>query len=215
MKPSEEHQFPTPEYPVDTQLNQPSSKSKKARKKQFRGLFSIVQLVFAIVFIALIIQNFVFKSFQVIGQSMEPTLSQGDYLIISRVGKTWGDIFSDGYVPARRDIIVITSPRDDKKLIKRVIGLPGDRVFIQNGVVTIYNKNNPQGFTPDAGLDLGYTDGFVDVTVPDKELFVIGDNRGVGGSLDSRSLEIGTIKTSEVVGKLSIRLYPFDEISTF
>lgn len=71
------------------------------------------------------IQRYAFQSYQVFGQSMEPTLSEGDYLIISKLGATFAKVKHDDYVPARGDIVVLDSSLSGTRLIKRVIGLPG------------------------------------------------------------------------------------------
>ncbi len=108
--------------------------------------------------------------------------------------------------------------QDSKQLIKRVVGLPGDRVVVANGVVTIYNKANPNGFQPDKTLPYGkdgktipLTSGNIDVTLAKDQIFVCGDNRG--DSLDSRSF--GPVALNHVVGKLVYRLLPISNAEKF
>ncbi|MCA9328743.1 signal peptidase I, partial [Candidatus Saccharibacteria bacterium] len=112
------------------------------------------------------------------------------------------------------DIIVfdrpknLSAPDSTKHLIKRVIGLPGERVVVKDGSVTVFNKDNPDGFNPDK--DKEYTRGFTstpgnaDITVGTNEVFVLGDNRT--NSSDSRVF--GTISTEIIVGRASARFIP-------
>ncbi len=104
-----------------------------------------------------------------------------------------------------------------EQLIKRVIGLPGDRVVVSDGVMTVFNKTFPNGFRPDDapyGKNLAVTSGNVDVRVSKGEVFVSGDNRIPGASLDSRS-SLGNIDLDLIVGKLVLRLFPFQSFDTF
>ncbi len=105
----------------------------------------------------------------------------------------------------------------EEQLIKRVIGLPGDRVVVSDGTITVFNKSDPDGFQPDDapyGKNLPETAGNVDVSVGEGEIFVSGDNRIPGASLDSRS-SLGNIDLGLVVGKLVLRLFPFQSFETF
>jgi signal peptidase I len=103
----------------------------------------------------------------------------------------------------------------DKQLIKRVIGLPGDRVVVHEGKITIYNTANPSGFDPDAtntwGKVIQSTSGEVDTIVNADSVFVCGDNRG--NSLDSRYF--GPIPASDIVGKLALRVFPLNNAQSF
>jgi signal peptidase I len=105
--------------------------------------------------------------------------------------------------------------QDSKQLIKRVIGLPGDRVVVSNGEYMIYNKAHPHGFDPDKtlpyGKDIPLTSGNVDITLGKDQLFVSGDNRP--DSLDSRAF--GPINASQIVGKLVIRVFPIGQAKVF
>lgn len=108
-----------------------------------------------------------------------------------------------------------TSPT--KQLVKRVIGLPGDRVVVHEGVITIYNSTNPDGFKPDeelpyaADAQMTPTLNEIDVTLSQDELYVCGDNRS--NSMDSRMF--GPIKTDQVVGKLIARILPLNQMKRY
>ena len=168
----------------------------------------------AAIAIAIGLQQFVFQSYQVFGHSMEPTLSEGDYLIISKVGPSWSSLRGSSYEPERGDIVVIEA--GGTRLIKRIVGMPGDTVMVESGRITITNHDNPQGFDPYEGLEVPdmSISGNVRVDVPEDEVFVIGDNRQGGNSLDSRN-QLGTIPTDQIVGSLVLRLWPAGSAQTF
>lgn len=182
------------------------------------GFFGTLQLIFGAILLAVIINGFVFQSYQVVGQSMSTTLENGDRLLINKLGKTWSTITRSEYVPKRGDIIVFKSPIDgERQLVKRVIGVPGDRVIYSNGVFTIVNDANPDGFNPDdmVSADIIADDTYsISQTVNEGELFVAGDNRLGGASLDSRN-DLGLVQTDSVVGDLIIRILPLSESRVF
>ena len=136
--------------------------------------------------------------------SMQPTLYENNYLLVNKQAYRFGD-------EKRGDIIVFKSDLenengDKKLLIKRIIGLPGDMITIQNGTVTLNGVQLQEDYTLE-----GETPGeLIDFTVPEGKLFVMGDNRRV--SVDSRSEEVGCVDESQVMGKAFVRLYPFNEI---
>lgn len=155
---------------------------------------------------------------------METTLENRDRLLVLKLPKTWARITGHDYIPKRNDIIIFNTSAvhdgtlDDgsnKQLVKRVIGLPGDRVVVKDGKITVYNTEFPEGFDPDKTGDHGdavsITPGNVDVIVEEGEVFVCGDNRV--NSLDSRS--IGTIPSEDIIGKLILRIYPLSGLQKF
>lgn len=189
-----------------------------AKKSTARETLSTIMLFVFAMFTAIILNVFVFSSYEVDGQSMEPTLQHRDRLIIYKFNKTWAAISRRPYVPHRGDIVVFHKPNGTAdQLIKRVIGLPGDRVVVKNEVITIYNTEHPDGFRPDDesyGDELSATFGNVDVTVDEGEVFVVGDNRIPGASLDSRS-SLGNVPIKNVVGELVLRYLPIGTSRTF
>ena len=127
------------------------------------------------------------------GTSMNPTLQDGDYLLVSKQAYTFEE-------PERGEIIIFPVSEDNKLYIKRVIGLPGDVITIKNGEVYVNGELNDKNYTLD-----GYTSGNIDeLVVPDGEVFVLGDNRL--NSIDSR--EIGTQAIENVKGVAFVRLWP-------
>ena len=189
----------------------------------WRDFASTVGILITALLVALFMIGFVFRSYQVDGPSMQQTLQNQDKLIIWKVPRTWARLTHHAYIPKRGDVIVFTESglgqfgqEDSKQLIKRVVGLPGDRVVVGNGTVTIFNSTHPDGFQPDKTLGYAYpnfpsTSGDVDVTLKADQLFVCGDNRP--DSLDSRAF--GPIKANQVIGKLVIRVFPTNQIKSF
>jgi signal peptidase I len=210
--------------PQTPNRTQPSADPSPERKHEgWKSVVSTLLIIIAAPLIAFALTAFVFQSYEVEGDSMEQTLQSGDRLIVLKTGKSWSRLRSKHYMPKRGDIVVFeksdsVSAHDEteRQLIKRVIGLPGDRVVVQDGKITVFNDEFPEGFNPDSNQPFSEniaktTPGRVDIPVPEGEIFVCGDNRS--NSLDSRSF--GTIATSDVVGVLSLRIYPFSKFDHF
>lgn len=173
--------------------------------------------------LAILITMFMFRTYQVDGPSMETTLQDKDRLIVNKIPVTFSKITQKAYLPHRYDIIIFNHKGQfsgygvvqKKQLIKRVIGLPGDRVVVKGGSVSIFNSEHPNGFLVDKfgpeDAVIETTEGNIDQTLGKDEIFVMGDNRL--RSLDSRAL--GTVKTSDIVGKLELRIYPFSKWQTY
>lgn len=172
--------------------------SEKVKKEIFEW---IKVFALAIVF-AFVITQFI-KPTLVRGDSMYSTLEEGDYLIINRMSYKFKD-------PERGDIIVFESDlqQDDgssKDLVKRVIGVEGDSVKIKDSKVYVNGEKLIEPY-----IDDQVTEGDIDTVVPEDCVFVLGDNREI--SLDSRYDSVGFINNSDILGKVFIRLYPFNKI---
>jgi signal peptidase I len=203
--------------PMDSESVLAPSPALPPKKSRLGSIFSSLKFVLLVLGLTLAINVFGIQSYQVDGQSMYPTLTNGDRLIISKLGRTKSSLLRHDFIPKRGDIIVFHDPfAEGRFLIKRVIALPGERVTLQNGDLRVYNSEHPEGYTPMDHIEkeLLFTVGTVDLTVPDKQLFVMGDNRGAGGSLDSRNY-LGTVPSKEVVGVLILRLFPLSDIHVF
>jgi signal peptidase I len=201
-----------------TNYQKSNPKSEKQQhdsvEKGWKSIASIVGVLIAAPILAIFITIFVFQSYEVFGQSMETTLQNGDRLIVQKLSKNWSSIRGKDYIPQRYEIIVFDKPISVSNsggvehLIKRVIGLPGERVVVRDGNITVYNQENPNGFNPDDNQeyakDILTTSGNVDITVGENEIFVNGDNRG--NSFDSRNF--GAINVSKITGVAVIRFIP-------
>ncbi len=157
--------------------------------------------------LALIILT-LFKPIIVQQHSMEPNFYQGDYLIIAK------QAYSLSKEPARGDIIVFKSSLkddkgNDKNLIKRIIAVGGDTVSIEDGYVYINGEKIDEPYV----MQQGVSGEMEETVIPEGKLFCCGDNRDV--SRDSREDDVGLVDEEAIVGKVVIRLFPFNKIKTF
>lgn len=153
-----------------------------------------------IIGIAILIKLFVFSPIRVNGTSMVPTLYDGDIMILNEIGYHLNGL-------ERFDIVVINS--NNEKIIKRVIGLPGETVEYKDNKLYINDKEVVENFKHEDTRDFKLSDINVSV-IPKNYYFVVGDNRG--NSKDSRS--IGLISSKQIMGKTSFVLYPFNRIGS-
>lgn len=173
---------------------------KKTKLQKFgSNVLEFLKFAVIAVIIVLPIRMYVAQPFIVSGLSMFPTFNDGEYLIIDELS------YNLGKMPHRHDVVVFHYPNDKKKyFIKRIIGLPNEKVIINNGTVTIVNKENPEGFK----LEEGYINEKFSTTntyeLGEKEYFVMGDNRNA--SSDSRAW--GKLPRELIVGRAFIRLLP-------
>lgn len=200
-------------------------KSQQPQKKHlFSDLLQIAFFILCVVVGFILINTFVFQSFTVEGASMEKTLYTGDRLIVNRLPSTISSIQGNAYVPERGQVIVFKNPQfnnglSEEFIVKRVIAFAGERVVLKDGKYTVYNKDHPNGFNPDDenhGEPGSPTAGTVDVTVADDSLFVSGDHRqldknDIPYSMDSRN-GLGYIPLYDVIGPVSARIFPFQDI---
>lgn len=146
-----------------------------------------------IVVVVVLIRTFIITPVRVDGDSMKNTLKNGDILLLYKLSSI-----------DRFDIIVLDEEKDNEKIIKRVIGLPGETVAIKKGKIYINDK------VIDDEYAYGQTSDYNKVTLRDDEYFILGDNRLI--SKDSRYF--GPIKDNEIKGKIVFRLFPFTKIGT-
>ena len=194
------------------------------RHPRLRDGFGLITFVAGVIIGTLLINAFIFRSFNVDGPSMEPTMYTGDRLIVNRLPVTVAQLQNKPYVPQRGQIIVFKNPNfnpslgRDEYIVKRVVAFAGERVTVKNGRVTVYSKEQPHGFNPDTGVNHNEpsqpTSGDVDTVVSDGTLFVMGDHRQGGYSCDSRNC-MGNIPLFDMVGPVSVRIFPFTKVRTF
>ncbi|MHC4512605.1 MAG: signal peptidase I [Planctomycetota bacterium] len=134
------------------------------------------------------------------GQSMAPSLRDGDRVVVDRVSYSMAEI-------SRFDVVILRYPRDPSlDFVKRVIGLPGDRVQMFNGVVTVNGKRISEEFAHHRDVNE-----VVDAVVPFGKVFVLGDNRPI--SCDSRSF--GMVGVENLRGKVRACFWPLDRMTFF
>ena len=163
---------------------------EKKKDTTFEYLIYIL-LIFAII----LIRTFVVTPVRVNGNSMYSTLHNGEIMLLNKITYRFNDI-------KRFDIVVVNTESD--KIIKRVIGLPGETLKYENNVLYINGQEIKEPFlneeTTDFDIrDIGYN------KIPDGYYFVMGDNRD--NSKDSRM--IGPVKRKQIVGKANLVIYPF------
>jgi len=179
---------------------------KKGKKNMPPFLLFIIDIIKLIIIAFLIvwpIHKFIFQPFYVVGASMEPSFYNKDYLIIDKLSYNIGK-------PGRGDVAIFISPKNSNNfLIKRVIGLPGERVVIENNKIEVFNNKYPEGkVLSESYLNAGdKTRGSVDVRLKPGEYYLLGDNRNM--SLDSRIF--GPVKEKNIIGRAWVRGWPLKE----
>lgn len=209
---------------TDAQPSPAPQKSK--RRQQIRTVLTTAAILVGAPLVAILLTAFVFQSYEVDGPSMQTTLHNNDRLIVWKLPRTWARITGHQYVPKRGDIVVfvggqaLTAYGQDasRQLIKRVVALPGEKVQVKDGKLTVYNAQHPNGFDPDETLPYGRVIGDTEpmntngiITLGPNQVFVCGDNRP--DSLDSRAF--GPINTKQIVGTLAARVLPLSSAERF
>lgn len=176
---------------------------KTSTEKTEHPLAEIVRFAILAIIIVVPIRMFIAQPFIVSGASMDDTFANGQYLIVDQVSYYFDD-------PVRGDVVIFRYPRDPSKyFIKRVIGLPGDTVTIEDAEVTITNEDYPNGLILDEPYikSMATAAPMTEVLGP-REYFVMGDNRDQ--SSDSRVW--GVLQKERIIGRAWVRLYPPQEL---
>lgn len=190
--------------------------------------FEIIKIVIWSLIIIIPIRIFVFQPFFVKGVSMEPNFHDGEYLIVNEFGYKETDVeiagkhlFKvDNFKDFKRgDVAVFHYPNDPKDFfIKRIVGLPGEKVVLKDGRIIIHNDRYPDGnvvdegvYMEDANISSTSCSGRCDFKLGEEQYFVLGDNRK--HSSDSRVW--GKLDQEYVVGRVLIRAWPITEFKLF
>jgi signal peptidase I len=204
-----------------------TKKYPSEEKESTKGVGFFVELAKTIILAILIvmpIKIFVMQPFFVQGKSMEPNFHDGEYLIVRELGYKTTAVAAGNKkfftikpfkTIKRGEVIVFRNPNNPSQFfIKRTIGLPGEKVVINNGKVRIYNKQHPKGFILDenkylpANFKTGHSRSF---SLESDEYVVLGDNRS--NSSDSRYW--GVLKEDLIVGRVSLRAWPLNNFKIF
>ena len=207
-------------------MSEKDKKENEKKEQENKGAFSTIKEWVGIIATALIIAGIVVqfvRPTRVDGESMLSTLQDRDYLIVNtikyKIGKPQrGDIiifdtdmpldgFSDLSIETRNPVrramdFVLHDDSRGKDLVKRVIAVEGDHIQISNGEVRVNGKLLNETYL-DEGM---YTEGEMDMVIPEGKLFAMGDNRV--NSLDSRAPEVGLVDENKVMGHVMLRLFP-------
>lgn len=161
----------------------------------------IVYLLFLFGAVYLIV-HYVGDRTEVSGESMYPTLRDGDHLIVDKISYRFSD-------PSRFDIVVFPFKyQEGTYYIKRIIGLPGETVQIQDGDVYINGKKLKEAYGSEAIRNPGLASAAV--TLGQNEYFVLGDNRN--NSADSREPSVGNVAREDIVGRAIFRIWPVADL---
>jgi len=206
----------TPSVHIDTEHRQEDPVAKKIYKTE--KIIKLAAILLAPIIVIFVIFNYVAGITVVDGISMRPTLKTGDVLLVWKLPKTIANITNSQYLPSRSKVVIVTEPNNPKiQLVKRVIALPDESVTIKDGKILVINKDNPDGFYPDSkpyGAKLSPTSGDFQFNIDAGQVFVMGDNRESGASIDSRS-SVGGIPSKNMIGEVLLRIYPFGRFRTF
>lgn len=171
-----------------------------------RFLWSFLEIAETVVIAlgaVILIRTFVVQPFLVYGQSMEPTFDSGDYLLINELTYHFK-------APQRGEVVVFKYPGDRTSyFIKRIIGLPGERVIIENNQVSIFSQGQQKLLHEN--YILSSTPGYYKITLGPNQYFVMGDNRNY--SFDSRYW--GPLDRSAIIGSVALRLWPITKVKAF
>ena len=170
--------------------------------KVMKEMISTLAYLLGVLCLTWLVITFVGQRTEVDGSSMEPMLTDGDNLIVDKITYRFAS-------PKRYDIIVFPFRyKENTYYIKRIIGLPGETIQIQDGVIYI----NDEVLTESYGREVMKSSGLAEepIVLGEDEYFVLGDNRN--DSTDSRDPNVGVIHRDEIIGRAWVRIWPLDQI---
>ena len=215
------------------------------RHPLLKDLLSLGGFIVAVVVGTIFLNTFIYRSYNVVGGSMENTLHEDDRVIVNRAAVSWAHFMGTEYVPERGQIIVFLNEDEakvaeykaagksnpmtcsvpanvkDQYIIKRVIAFPGERVTVKDGVMKIYNDEYPDGFVYDTEWRTSETDGPKEHTSGEVDTTVPDGELFVSGDNREGSNSwdsrngLGTIPYCRIIGPVAFRIFPLDKIRTF
>jgi signal peptidase I len=168
---------------------------KRIQNKWLREALSWASILATAFAINILIREHVFAITKIEGQSMMPTLENQQRVYLNRLAYEFDE-------PERGDIVVFPAPNDTRDYVKRIIGLPGDVIEIRGGTLYLNGEEQKEEY-----ID-AVTSDFPATTVPEGCVFVMGDNRHPGASLDSRDPRVGFLPINILKGRVDFVLYP-------
>jgi len=180
-------------------LFEPADKNEVAKESFKQFAFETLKIIIISLIIILPVRYYLVQPFYVKGQSMEPNFHDNEYLIINEIGYRLN-------LPERGDIIVFKYPKNPSEFyIKRIIGLPGEKIEIKDNKIYINDLILNETYL------IENTSGSININLQEDEYFVLGDNRDA--SSDSRSW--GILDKSLIIGRVWLRLLPLSKIDKF
>lgn len=182
--------------------NNYGKRAEKSKLSVLKEIFGFLIYVAVVVGITFLIITFVGQRTYVSGSSMENTLSDGDNLIVDKITYRFTD-------PQRFDIIVFPFQYGEKVYyIKRIIGLPGETIRVQDGEIYVDGEILEESYGREVMRSSGIAE--APIVLGEDEYFVLGDNRN--DSMDSRDPSVGLIKRDHIIGRAWMRVWPLNEI---
>jgi signal peptidase I len=182
-------------------MKEKHNKGEEESKSVVRELLELVGYMAVVLVLAMLIVTFVGQRTMVSGSSMESTLHDKDNLIVDKISYRFSE-------PKRFDIIVFPPDvEEDTYYIKRIIGMPGEKIQIIDGKILIDDKVLEEDYGNEVIQESGRASDAI--TLGEDEYFVMGDNRNA--SLDSRFDEVGNIHRSDIIGRAWVRVWPLNK----
>ena len=173
--------------------------------KRFNETKEWILTIIATIVLIFVIRTFIFSPVIVEGDSMNPTLFEGDRLFINKIGKFVGDI-------NRLDVVVFKDKNNH--YIKRVVGMPGDRIYFKNNLLYINDQIVTESYVIEdvyqRDITLNTLYGYEEI--PEDYYFVLGDNRP--NSLDSRQRSIGLVHHKQILGSSNVVVWPINRMQS-
>lgn len=175
--------------------------TRRRKHSSTRNTLEWVAVIVGAVVVALLIKTFVVQAFRIPSDSMVPTLVQGDRVLVNKLSYDAHDLNRGDVVVFSRPPGLPAGPDEPEDLIKRVIGLPGDELVTRDGDVYVNDRLLNEPYLPEGTASYGLDQ---PITVPDDQVFVMGDNRE--NSTDSRVF--GPVDTDSVIGRAFMVMWP-------